>query len=162
MEHDKGIIIVQVPDLTVSLVTDVNYYWAILFVVLYIVGIILAIGILLSLHFCHRRIRMKGETLRRTLRELHRGQKNETGQIFPSQESSLHEVISEQQFVNVTSAVAENEDDEYEYIDDIALDGEQFVFENNQCYKTVNRPRDANQQRNVHDPSYVNVGVTVH
>ena len=30
------------------------------------------------------------------------------------------------------------------HIDDIALDGEQFVFENNQCYKTVNRPRDAN------------------
>ena len=109
---------------------------------------------------------MKGETLSRTLRELHRVQTNEatfenTEQTSPPQESSLYEVISEQQFVNATSTGAENEDNEYEYIDDIAFDGEQFVFENNQCYKTVNRPRDANQQRNVHDPSYENAVVTV-
>ncbi len=110
---------------------------------------------------------MKSKTLRRTLRELHRVQTNEasfenTEQTSPPQESSLHEVISEQQFVNATSTGAENEDNEYDYIDDIAFDGEQFVFENNQCYKTVNRPRDTNQQRNVHDPSYENVVVTVH
>ncbi len=111
---------------------------------------------------------MKGEKLRRTLQELHRVQKNEagfdnTGQIPPPQESSLYEAILEQQAtVNVTSAGAENEDNEYEYIDDIALDSEQVAFENNQCYETVNRPRDANQQRNGNDPSYVNVRVTVH
>ncbi len=58
MQHDKGIFSMTKKNSCYNY-TDVNYTTG--------TFCILAIGILLCLHLCHWRIRMKGETLRRTL-----------------------------------------------------------------------------------------------